>query len=216
MICNKCKKKIDYDSIFCKYCGEKHDGFGTLELETDAEQVEFLLSYIIAYYGDFVKPDDFDEKIKDAFRKIIRRNGGEILRETYYDVEKFAVEMQKEMIKVEGQVDKKVLLITMADTMENQAKKVFEKKYLPYKNDMWEIVGAIYDFKEYNSDKSNIIRVVKSILGYYYESDEYSDVYDLLFEKAQEYSLEESSLYLKFIKSYARKHKITIIEEKIW
>ena len=129
MICNKCKKKIDYDSIFCKYCGEKHDGFGTLELETDAEQVEFLLSYIIAYYGDFVKPDDFDEKIKDSFRKIIRRNGGEILRETYYDVEKFAVEMQKEMIKVEGQVDKKVLLMMMADTMDNQAKKVFEKKY---------------------------------------------------------------------------------------
>lgn len=216
MICNKCKKKIDYDSIFCKYCGEKHDGFGTLELEKDSEQVEILLSQIIFHYRDFVEPDDFDEKIKDSFRKIIGKNGGEILRETYRDVEKFAVEMQKEMIEVEGKVDKPILLMLMADEMEKQAKKVFEKKYLPYKNDMWEIVGEIYGFTEYNSDKSNIIRVVKSILGYYYESDEYSDVYDLLFEKAQEYSLDESSQYLKFIKSYARKHKITIIEEKIW
>ena len=201
MICGNCKKMIDYDSVFCKYCGTKQEGIFSQDIETDEENVESTLTAVLNGFKVFGKVTSCSDSQKDDLRRLIRKYGSEIIMNVLPNAINEVMKNKKD--------NDNLHIILLISEIDYRAKYEFENSYLPYMKEVWKIIEEIYGYS-YDSKKGKIVKYLKSILGYFYKSDAYAKVYEKLKEKAKKCN---STEFFDHIDIYALENNITIIEE---
>lgn len=210
MICYKCKKIIDCDSAFCKYCGAKCEK-NEKDIETNSEKIGKTLRSVV-----FSIEDSLDVKISKETKKdienLIKKYGEEVLEKSKYtaiDAIKKDKKDNPELYEEDGMLEYMIVKILTYKTIGR-----IENKSLPFMKKVWEIFNVLYEPDEEGVYKGDIVRCLKSILGYYYESDEYISVFEKIKKKAEKCCEEEvlKDFYFKdYLYDFATKNKINII-----
>ena len=208
MFCNKCQKNNDYDAIFCKYCGEKMSNAYTQNLETDEPTIERTAQKIIDNIKTYKEVEFFDEFDEATLKEIIRQYSPAVTYEVHFSVlENEKLQVSTSRLSKEHR-DKK-FNAKLLNELSRLSKYKYDEKYFPYMKQVWRIVSIVYEDKR-DRYKNSVIVHLKSIFGYYGDSDEFDKVYNEILKLARE--AEDGGWFLADLSNYVSDNKIKIVE----